>query len=388
MEGEGPHSLTLRTFETKGYLRVKVAFIHREDGLFNLKDSRGTQVVMRNECHALLRKGVEVDLLATRFVFDEDAVLRERSRTIPAMNPLPKRLRRYLSELAAGWMTRDYDILHLEASRPVRPYDPKRALVHFHGLNWENRIKPSQYRKAARYHYCFVSEFLRSFYLEHYDFLNKDKCHLLINGVDIDLFKPQQKTDDTVFTFGYASRLHTLKGLWVLLDAVKILESKRKDFKVLVAGAASSGAEEINPDKEMLVQSKMKPYLDALETVEVVGPIPHLDLPSFYRRLDAMLVPSVVRESCPLVVLEAMASGRPVIASRVGGIPEILPGVAGDLVEVGNVEALADAMEHWLDHPDRVREKGLRAREYVVANHSWEDHADKLLRIYDKVLDR
>jgi glycosyltransferase involved in cell wall biosynthesis len=364
---------------------VKIALIHRPDGLFNLKDSRGTQVVMRNECHSLLRRGFDADLVATELIYDDDLLLRERSVTIPTVRWVTKGFGRYLSELTAGWLTRDYDMLHLEGTRSIRPFDPRRSLVHLHSRIWPDKIKPSDQRRASKYHCCFVSKFVMDHYLRKYSFLREDRCHLLYNGADVDLFKPQEEKKEDIFTFGYASRLHKVKGFWVLMEAVKILESKRKDFKVLLAGGASSGAEELNMERESKFLGKMKPYLESLKTLELVGPVPHMKLPHFYNRLDAMLVPSIWEEPCPLVVLEALACGRPVIASRVGGIPEILSESAGELVASDNAEALAGAMEYWLDHPGLVREKAVEARESVLSKFTWEHHTDRLIEIYGKV---
>lgn len=96
-----------------------------------------------------------------------------------------------------------------------------------------------------------------------------------------------------------------------------------------------------------------------------------------------VVVPSLWHDVAPLVLLEAAAAGKPVIASAVGGIPEIVrDGETGLLVPPGNAEVLAEAIAALYYAPARVAEMGKAARHLVELNHSPEQHYQRLMEIY------
>ena len=117
------------------------------------------------------------------------------------------------------------------------------------------------------------------------------------------------------------------------------------------------------------------------------------DLRGLYRRARVFVLPSVhencygrrvaVSELLGLSVLEAMASGTPVVCSRVGGVPEIVAdGETGYLVEPGDVAGLRDRLEELLGDPARAERMGRAAREAVVARFTWEACAERCLAAY------
>ena len=98
--------------------------------------------------------------------------------------------------------------------------------------------------------------------------------------------------------------------------------------------------------------------------------------------MDVGVVPSLLQEPFGLVNIELMACGLPVIASRVGGIPEIvLDGVTGLLVEPNDPQALSEAMAKLLDDPELRKRMGENARKHVVQNFSLETYLDRLSEI-------
>ncbi len=89
------------------------------------------------------------------------------------------------------------------------------------------------------------------------------------------------------------------------------------------------------------------------------GPLPHEEVVALFRSACAVAVPSVVADACPTVVLEAMAAGRPVVASATGGIVDlVVDGQTGLLVEPGDAPALAGALARILGEPDTARSLG------------------------------
>jgi len=118
--------------------------------------------------------------------------------------------------------------------------------------------------------------------------------------------------------------------------------------------------------------------------VTFVGHLHGKDLSSFYHNARFLVIPSVSWEPFGLVIVEAMAQGLPVIASRTGGIPELVDdGVTGLLFEPGNEEDLSGKMR-WLWEHNRVsRQMGLAGREKAVREYSDDVYSQRLLAVYE-----
>ena len=110
------------------------------------------------------------------------------------------------------------------------------------------------------------------------------------------------------------------------------------------------------------------------------------DLPFYYSACDIVAVPSL-QEGFPVVVLEAMASGRPVVASRVGGIPEAIEtGSNGILFEPGNVCELTQALVTLLDNECLRRKMGREARLVAESKYDWKKIADRYMAEFKSLL--
>lgn len=129
--------------------------------------------------------------------------------------------------------------------------------------------------------------------------------------------------------------------------------------------------------------------------VRFLGAVPDSDLPGLYSSARVFVLPSVtttcygrgvrVSELLGLAVLEAMASGTPVICSRVGGLPEVVEhGVTGLLVAPGDTDELRHALESLLSDPERAERMGRAARELVIEKFTWEKCAERCLRAYSE----
>ena len=119
-------------------------------------------------------------------------------------------------------------------------------------------------------------------------------------------------------------------------------------------------------------------------------------LPSLYRRAEVLVLPSVhrtcygreirVSELLGLVVLEAMASGTPVVCSRLGGLVEVVQhGVTGFLVEPGNVAELHERLAELLHNPALARRMGQSARALVLERFTWQACAERCLAAYEEI---
>jgi len=108
-----------------------------------------------------------------------------------------------------------------------------------------------------------------------------------------------------------------------------------------------------------------------------------------YRSARFLVVPSRWFEGCPLVILEAMAHGLPVIASRIGGLPELVDeGVTGLLFEPGNQDDLARAMDRLWAEPELCSTMGQRARKKALSEFSEEGHWRQLRSVYETAMSK
>ena len=166
---------------------------------------------------------------------------------------------------------------------------------------------------------------------------------------------------------GFIGRVSAEKGVAVLLDAMR-----QCDVPCLIAGAYDA-----QPD----LPSK------APENVKFLGMLEKDQLKALYGGLRCVVAPSIWYEGFPMAIVEAMAAGLPVVASRIGGIPEIVEhGVTGLLFEPGNAEDLANNLRRLLDNPELADQMGKAGREKVAREYSEERYYERLMSIYKKVM--
>ena len=121
--------------------------------------------------------------------------------------------------------------------------------------------------------------------------------------------------------------------------------------------------------------------LGASESIRFVGYIPEKDLIKFYQAADFFVLPTKILEGFGLVILEAMASGTPVLGTPVGAIPEVLGAFDKNLLFQGTGwDDIKKKLEEVILHPTRYAFSAETCRDYVEKNFSWEKFADKFLR--------
>jgi len=204
----------------------------------------------------------------------------------------------------------------------------------------------------------------------------------LPKGVDSDRFRPEGPDRRQALRLEgkrvivTVARLVPLKNLRLLLDAVAIVRARQWDVHLLIVGDG--------PEANALKQHAAT--LDLADAVTYVGHVPHADTPPFYRTGDLFALSSNFDNS-PNVVLEAMASGLPVVATDVVGVREfVTDGVGGAVVPPRNAPALAEALEKYLVTPDVARTAGVQNRLRATSEFSWRTSALRLLDVYHRVL--
>ena len=198
------------------------------------------------------------------------------------------------------------------------------------------------------------------------------------NGVDtarLDGTSGDGETDprpDDSRTLLFAGRLLALKGIDTLLRALGRLDP---EVRLLLAGPGDT--------------TQWTRYADRLgvgrDRYEFLGPVPYGSMPALYHRADAVVLPSFA-ESCPMVALEAMACGTPLIAARAGGVTEIVrDGATGWLFPPGDVDGLVDRIETVFANPARAEEIANGGRDWVERNGSVDRMAERTFRFYKVV---
>ena len=177
---------------------------------------------------------------------------------------------------------------------------------------------------------------------------------------DIDVFLDSsgQEIEPKEDTLLYAGVLIYRKGLHVLLQAFKQVASSVPSARLLLVGSPE------NPSYVHELKSMVE-LLGIEEKVEFIDEVSQRELAGLMQAYRAFVLPSL-SEGLGRVILEAMACGKPVIGSKVGGIIEVIEeGQTGFLIPPGDVEALAERLTWILTHPEEAGTMGRRAREFA-----------------------
>ncbi|HHY75774.1 MAG TPA: glycosyltransferase family 4 protein [Firmicutes bacterium] len=183
--------------------------------------------------------------------------------------------------------------------------------------------------------------------------------------------------DDTgrrAFLIGTLARLSPEKGLDTLIDAAKIVVASYPSARFVIGGTGPLEADLTKKIRDL----RLEPYVRLAGFVD--------DVPGFLGDLDLFVLPSY-SEGIGLAIIEAMAAGLPVVASAVGGVPEVVAdGVTGLLVPPRQPKALAQAIVRLLVDPDLARSMGASGREKVERLHDAKVAAEKTVQVYREVL--
>lgn len=203
------------------------------------------------------------------------------------------------------------------------------------------------------------------------------RVEVLPHGVDLRRFRPRPREAGPVLRLLAVGRLVEKKGIQVLVDAVASLATPFR-LRIVGEGPARGRIERAVADAGLR------------DRVELVGATTHAELPDEIASADVVVVPSVTdaggdRDGLPNVVLEAMACGRPVVASDVGAISAaIRDGETGLLVPPGDARALARALERLWAHPGLRARLGEAARAGVEREYDLHRCTERLLRRLDE----
>ena len=220
--------------------------------------------------------------------------------------------------------------------------------------------------------------------IQQYYNVDSEKVQIVPNGVDVEIFKPygDQETLKHRFNFGkenyvlFVGNLIPRKGLPYLIEAAKKIVKKQKNVKFLIAGEG--------PLKNQLIRNIQKANIS--NNFKFLGRVEEKLLPLLYNCVDVFVLPSI-QEGQGIVLLEAQASGKPIVAFDVGGVKEAVQNnVTGFLVQLGDSDALSDAMIKLLEDKALRERMGVSGRKFIVDNFTWDICSQKMLQVYREVL--
>ncbi|HWQ88824.1 MAG TPA: glycosyltransferase [Desulfitobacteriaceae bacterium] len=200
-------------------------------------------------------------------------------------------------------------------------------------------------------------------------------------GVDIELFSPParqaEQNPGMPVIFGVAKYLQPVYGLDILIRAFALLE-KRCPGRALLRIAGDG------PEKKKL--QNLAAQLGITQQVKWLGAIPNSEVADLYRSLDVVVVPSR-QESFGVTAVEGSACGCPIIASNVGGLPEVvIDQKTGLLIPPENVQELCTAMEFMIIHPEKRLLMGQNGRELVIEHYDFQRNVTQMEEVYNRSL--
>jgi len=359
---------------------MKVAMLLNPITIVNPQKCGGVERIALSEFECLRRKGIEAKLYVRKYI-GVHPYIEENNDFLYGKEPSRKYYVWFVEK------SRNAEILH-GLNTPLLGIVSKspRVLIHMHNL-----VKLPYYEVAyIKYKQCFFafcSSFLREDFLRKHPDFPRERCFILYNGVDTNYFAPKSyDRRGSLSRILYAGSWNKPKGIFVFLRAIKLLEKRRRDFEALIAGSPylydTGRVHKWQIDAERMVRNA----ISDLKCTKIIENLEYRDVPRTYQSSDIFVFPSTWEEPFGLCIIEAMASGIPVIASRTGGIPEIIEeGKTGLLVKPSEPKELADTIEYLLDNEDKRRKIAIEGRRRVERMFSLERHIRNLLDIYEKM---
>jgi len=200
------------------------------------------------------------------------------------------------------------------------------------------------------------------------------------NGVDTNIFKPgddRQEIRDTLnlkandFVILFVGRFDLVKGVNYLIESAKVIISKYSRAKFILVGDGS-----LRKEYEILASS--------YQNIIFLGW--RDDIPQLMRMSDIFVLPSL-SEGLPNVIMEAIASGLPVIASDVGGVSQLITNQeTGILIQPKDIDALVSSIDKFITEPLLTERLGKSGRLKIVENYSWDIICEKLEKYFSAIV--
>lgn len=361
---------------------------HRVEMLLPAMHAAGMETVVATLCRGLARCGVDVGITC----LEEEGALAPALRAegmritvVPVRGMLPNAVAS--RDLRAWLRERRPDVAHahsgvwLKAARAARAAHVPRVIYTSHGLldrtPWHHRYLMRR-AVALTNRIVAVSDDLATYHIAELG-ARPDEVVTILNGVNTRRFHPEGRTGalraslglaDSTPLIGIVARLAPVKDHATLIEAVALVHARRPEAVLAIVGDG--------PLRHPLMAQVKALGLE--DVVRFAGA--SADMPPVYRDLDLVVLSSVA-EGTSISILEAMASGRCVVGTAVGGTPLLLDhGQAGVLVPPSDPRSLATALIDLLDDPKRRQALGAAARDRAQRRFAEDIMVERYLELY------
>jgi spore coat protein SA len=276
----------------------------------------------------------------------------------------------------------DYVIVHNEPNVLLflNRVSKQKIWLHMHNDHLVHPVFRHLYRHALKKvdRVICVSEYIKRTAIKVYPEYG-NKFHVIYNATDVTLFKPYGEkarmalnstltVDPDCRYLLYVGRLTEVKGVHILIEAFQQVLKAFPQTRLVITGSSFFGDAAVTTYQKKLIELAT-PVANA---IIFTGFIPHTQLKYLYSIADIVVVPSVWQDPCPLVVLEAMASETCVVATAVGGIPEVIEHDAnGILIAPDDVIGMSEAICSLLNQPSHMANIATQARQTMVNGYDW-----------------
>jgi alpha-maltose-1-phosphate synthase len=272
-------------------------------------------------------------------------------------------------------------VMTVHSLEPLRPWKAEQLGGGYALSSWCERVAIESAAAVIA-----VSQGMRADVLATYPEVEPDRVHVIRNGIDTNHYAPDERTDVLAGygidpdrpTVAYVGRITRQKGLPVLLMAAELLDPSVQ----LVLCAGQPDTQEIGAEVTAMVEH-LKETRSGV--IWLYGMLPKTEIVQILSHATVFACPSLY-EPLGIVNLEAMACGAAVVASNVGGIPEVVADAqTGLLVPPGEPDVLAAAITSLVSDPARAAAMGQLGRERVAAEFSWASVAAQTAALYTEL---
>lgn len=228
------------------------------------------------------------------------------------------------------------------------------------------------------------SEATKKDFLERYPTPKNWDCEVIHWGVDTDMFTPENPVNNELRNrFGCSEngilllavgRLAARKGYGSLLKAFSLVNSELPDSRLVIVGRGHL--------RRRLLKQAHK--LGISSSVYIESSMSFSELASLFRNADLTIYPSYY-EGQGLIPLESMSSGTPVVTVDHGPLPEMVDSTVGALFTMGDVNSMSSTILHEIKNRDSLNNKGIKGRQRVIKNFTYEIDADYFIKIYERI---
>ena len=371
----------------------------------------GIEVVAYNQAKEVVKRGHQVTIITSKIgeeaeeeIVDGIKVIRVKALNFPEKYfgvpyPIfyPKLLLRLKEEIKDSDVINTHGIvwMHSFFSAIITRIFQKPMVLNQHNtyINYKNPILRliekiadntiGRYTLNSANHIIAVSGETKKYVLSIAKKLNN--ISILYNGVNFKRFKPIRnkkivrkkfKINLEGFICLTIRRITFKNGIDTFLQFAKVFNEKRKDILFVLGGTG--------PDTDMV-----KKYIreNHLSNIKLLGFVSNEELPDYYALSDIFILPSKTGEGFPMVVIEAFASGLPVIGTNTGGQIEVIrDDQTGFIVEPNEPKQISKKIEYLSENKKLLKEMSKRCRKLIEKEFSWKKNVDKKLSVYQEVI--